>query len=213
MEQTTLPFADIIARMIATLADPATVTCRRCGERYVVAPRALLPACPSCGKAPTPMRDRLRDNRAAAVLATMALAMLGVGLSQPFMAMVKLGDRRAFSLVGGIRELFDRGNVVIGTILLVFSLIFPIAKLIAILVATSRLVPASPRARHALHALADATGKYSMLDVLVVAVMIVFVKVQNLAYVEAGAGTIWFGAAVVTSLLASACVRLPREAT
>lgn len=189
-------------------AESSTVTCRRCGERFVVAPRSLLPACPACGKAPTPLRERLRDNRAAAVLAVVALALLGVGLSHPFMTMVKLGDRRSFSLVGGIRELFDRGNVVIGTILLVFSLIFPIAKLVAILVATSRLVPVSPKLRRALHALADATGKYSMLDVLVVAVMIVFVKVQNLASVEAGAGTLWFGAAVLVSLAASACVRL-----
>ena len=155
-----------------------------------------------------PLRTRIRDNRAAAVLAIAALAMLAVGLTRPFMTMEKLGDRRSFSLVAGVRQLFDDGYVVIGAILLVFSLLFPIAKLCAILLATSRLAPLGPRGRRLLHAAADATGKYSMLDLLVVAVIIVIVKFQNLAHVEAQSGTAWFCAAVLTSMLASLCVRV-----
>lgn len=130
-----------------------------------------------------------------------------MGFAQPFMTMEKLGQRNTFSLVGGVMELFDRGNVVLAAVLLIFSVIFPIAKVVALLLATSSLVPLSGRARHLLHKAADLTGKYSMLDVLVIAVIIVLVKFQGLAKVEAHAGTIWFCSAVLLSLLSGLFVK------
>ena len=44
-----------------------------------------------------------------------------------------------FSLLSGIGELFDRGNWLIGSVLFGFSVIFPFAKLLALLAATSSL--------------------------------------------------------------------------
>jgi uncharacterized paraquat-inducible protein A len=193
------------------LSEPHAIHCARCGAAYLSRPGAWLPACPSCGRSPSPLRQRLKNNRLAAVLAVLALFALGVGLTQPFMSMDKLGTRRTFSLPSGVMELFERGNVVIGSVLLVFSVLFPIGKLLAILLATSSLVPISLQARGLLHRFADVTGKYSMLDVLVVAVIIVMVKFKNLAHVEAHAGTIWFCGAVVLSMLAGACVHLKKE--
>src|SRR5690606_26508793 len=110
-----------------------------------------------------------------------------------------------------IRELSDRGYVVLAGILFLFSVSFPIAKLAALLVATSRLARLSMRARRVIHRIADLTGKYSMLDVLVVAVVIVLVKFRNLAHVEAHSGTVWFCAAVLLSMASGLCVRIPKE--
>jgi paraquat-inducible protein A len=188
-----------------------TVQCRRCGGAFAFDDRTWLPACPSCGTAAVPLRDRFASNRVAAVLAVLALICLGVGLSTPFMTMEKLGDRTTFSLVGGVVELFERGNVIIGSVLLIFSVIVPIVKLFALLTATSRHAPITTRWRKILHKAADLTGKYSMLDVMVIAVIIVLVKFKNLAHVEAHSGVIWFCAAVLMSLLAGLCVRIPKD--
>jgi paraquat-inducible protein A len=57
-----------------------------------------------------------------------------------------------------------------------------------------------------MHKLAVFTGKYSVLDLLVVAVMIVLVKFGDMANVTAQPGTVLFGVAVLLSIAAGLCV-------
>lgn len=199
-------------RTVTSSPSFSRVTCVRCSTEYLVSPDAWLPSCPNCGRAPVSLRQRVRSNKLAAVLAILAGATLAMGFSQPFMTMEKLGTRNTFSLVGGVMELIERGNVFIGAVLLIFSVIFPVAKIAALLLATSAMVPLSTRVRHLLHRAADLTGKYSMLDVLVIAVIIVLVKFNGLAKVEARAGTLWFCAAVLLSLLAGLFVKVEEKA-
>ena len=167
-----------------------------------------MPSCPHCGASARPLWHRVVDNRNAAVLALFALAALTVGILMPFVSMVQFSAARTFSLVGGIRELFDRGNVFIGIVLLVFSVVFPYAKLLAILVATSRLVHLGMKTRRRLAHVAHVTGRYSMLDILVVAVMIVVVKFDGLVEIKAMPGTVLFCVAVFLSIAAGMCVNL-----
>jgi paraquat-inducible protein A len=137
---------------------------------------------------------------------------LSFGIVSPFLSMTKLGETRIFSLVGGIVELFRTGNTLIGTVLLVFSVLFPFAKLLALLAATSRLAPLSTRARKRLHHLAAVTGKYSLLDILVVAIVIVVVKFRGLAEARAMYGTTIFCVAIFLSILSGFAVNLRDEA-
>src|SRR5262245_1428660 len=173
--------------MSEAAAQAQVTQCRRCKREYELpAARTLLCACPHCGAAPVPLWKRIsRHNGLAAVLCVAALVTLAVADVMPFISMSKLGEERVFSLISGIVELFDRGNVFIGTILLVFSLIFPFAKLLALLAATSALTKLSAQGRRRLHRVAVLTGKYSLLDILVVAIMIVVVKFQGVAEVRA----------------------------
>ena len=187
--------------------DSSNITCRRCGTQFLASGGSLA-ACPQCGASPSPLRHHLRHNGLAAVLAVIALIVLVIGMVMPFISMSKLGTSRVFSLVGGILELFHSGNIFIGIILLLFSVVFPIVKLIMLLVATSSLVSMSDRTRRLMHKVAVVTGKYSLLDLLVVAVMIVLVKFGALADVRARPGTVLFGIAVILSIVAGLCVRL-----
>lgn len=183
-----------------------TIICRRCGQTYLPA-SALLPACPHCGASPRALRHHLRHNGLAAVLAMLALIVLVIGLVMPFIYMTKLGTVREYSLVGGILELFHSGNTFIGIVLLLFSVVFPIVKLIMLLLATSSLVAISDKSRRVMHKIAVVTGKYSLLDLLVVAVMIVLVKFGEFAEVKARAGTVLFCVAVLLSIAAGLCVK------
>jgi uncharacterized paraquat-inducible protein A len=189
------------------------ITCRRCGRNYVLEARSLLSACPHCGASPTPLRHHLRHNGLAAVLAVIALIVLIVGMVMPFISMTKLGASRVFSLIGGIIELFHTGNYFIGGILLLFSVVFPIVKLVMLLAATSALVSMSDTTRRRMHKIAVVTGKYSLLDLLVVAVMIVLVKFGELAEVRALPGTILFCVAVLLSMAAGLCVNFDDNKT
>jgi paraquat-inducible protein A len=178
------------------------VVCRRCGRDYLL-PRGralLLPCCPKCGAAAVPLRKRMRHNGLSAILAIAALVTLAIAMVTPFVAMTNMGAVRQFSLIGGILELYRIGNVLIATVLLVFSVIFPFAKLLALLVATSSLMPISPRSRRRLHTIATVTGKYSLLDLLVVALVIILVKFKGIAEASALPGTTLFCVAIFLSM-------------
>jgi paraquat-inducible protein A len=192
-------------------ADPLGI-CRRCKKSYILPNQELfLPSCPHCGASLHPLLPKLKNNRNAAVLSLFALAALTTGILLPFISMSNLGDTRSFSLLGGIRELFDRGNFLLASILLIFSVIFPYAKLAAILIATSRLSHLSMKTRHRLHQIAQFTGRYSLLDLLVVAIIIVVVRFQGLAEAKALPGTAFFALAVFLSIAAGFSVNLKPE--
>src|SRR5437016_6068296 len=126
--------------MVQEAASSSILNCRRCGKPISApAVEMLLPCCPHCGASLKPLLFKLHDNRNAAVLAIFGLATLTAGILLPFISMSELGQERIFSLLGGIRELFQRQHIFLACILLIFSVIFPYAKLIALLVATSRL--------------------------------------------------------------------------
>ena len=184
-----------------------SIACRRCNGTFERPDASVaLPSCPHCGAAVRPLWSKVRNNRNAAVLALLALPVLTAAVFLPFISISKLGHERIMSLMAGIRELFERGYLWLGLLLLVFSVVFPFAKLLAILVATSSLLPLSDRLRHGLTHLAHITGRYSLLDILVVAIMIVVVKFDGLAEVKAETGTALFTVAVFLSIAAGMLV-------
>jgi uncharacterized paraquat-inducible protein A len=60
--------------------------------------------------------------------------------------------------------------------------------------------------RRRLHWAAKVTGRYSLLDILVVAIVIVVIKFDDVAEARALPGTYWFCAAVFLSIAAGVCV-------
>jgi paraquat-inducible protein A len=133
---------------------------------------------------------------------------LVVAVLLPFMSIVKLGQTETYSLVGGIGQLWEHGEVALALIIGAFSLIFPLLKNAMLIAATTTLLPLTPAHRHSLHAVAAKTAKYSMLDVFVVAVLVVVVKLGKAADVAVRSGTLLFIVAIAFSMAASACVRL-----
>jgi paraquat-inducible protein A len=187
------------------------ISCRRCGNDYDLPRRTILPACPHCGAAPVPLRKRFQHNGIAAILCVLAMVTLAIAINIPFITMSKLGEIRTFTLLGGIMELFHGGQTLIGLVLLIFSVIFPFAKLAALLAATSSLVSLSHKTRTRMHFLASITGKYSILDILVVAIIIVLVKFKAIAEAQALGGTTLFCVAIFLSICAGFAVNFKDE--
>ena len=119
----------------------------------------------------------------------LAAALLGLGLIGPCMTIRPgMGEFESwvrllkpvllrpstYSVLGGIDAMIRHGNAGIGTLLLVFSCLFPIAKLALMAYAQQQLATAARPGRWlgAVHQ----TGKFSMLDVLVLAVIVVAMK-------------------------------------
>ena len=157
-------------------------------------------------------RRWLRTNRNAATLAFLTLVLLIPGLLLPFVTSTILGREQSFSVLSGIGKLHDDGKDFLAVLIFCFSVVFPLLKAFSLLLATSAFVPLGRVGRTRLAHFAITTGKYSLLDLLIVALLVVIVQLDGIAEVEPRVGTVFFGSAVLLSMLAGLCVNFPNPA-
>jgi len=132
---------------------------------------------------------------------------LALGISLPIIKLTKFGIwTTEHSLVSTVNVLISEGQKFLGFIVLIFSILLPVTKLIYLLL-VSTLPPAEiARQSRRLHAL-EWLGKWSMHDVLVLALTIFFVKSQGVYDAASLNGVYFFTAAVVLMILAYAWIR------
>jgi paraquat-inducible protein A len=128
------------------------------------------------------------------------------GLSQPLISVEKaLILRTEYSVWGGVVGLWDDGDWFLAGVVFFFSFIFPIAKLA--LLTWIWLAPLAHIARERWLRWLEVLGKWSMLDVFVVAILIVATKLGPLALVKPKPGVYYFCAAILGSMIATLLVR------
>ncbi len=128
-------------------------------------------------------------------------ALLVAGWTLPIMTVHKLVFfAEQISILGGAAELWDSENYVLGTVVVVFSVVFPSLKM---LVALTLWYGADARGSDLARLLGwlETFGRWSMLDVFVVALTIVAVEVSIISDVTTHAGLYVFTAAVVLSMV------------
>lgn len=142
-----------------------------------------------------------RHRRFGALLFLTTVLLL-LGLFLPMLTLQKLVVfENTFSVVSGIVALAQGGSYGLAVVLFLFSVVFPLAKLGVLWAIWAGEVRGRRKERllHRLHAL----GKWSMLDVFVVALMIVSVKLGALATAEPRPGIYVFTVSVVLSMAAT----------
>jgi paraquat-inducible protein A len=139
-------------------------------------------------------------------LIVLAVTLFGTGVFFPFFHVTKFWVfHSGVSVVGGIITLLQEGEYFLFTVLTLFTLVFPGLKLA--LLAFIWLERAHDLARvRRLHGWVAALGKWSMLDVFVVAVLIVAMKSAAVAELRLGAGLYLFTFSVIATQVASAWV-------
>jgi paraquat-inducible protein A len=177
--------------------------CPRCGliQHHPPGARAL------CARCSARLDAWWHDPRLAAALALSALVLYVPAILLPMMRLETLGHAREASILTGVSEMLAHGEIFVGLVILVFSLVLPPLKLVALLLVSTRLLHAAGRAR--LYDWVELLGRWGMLDVLVVAVLVAFVKLGDTLHVRPGVGLFLFAACVLTSLLASVCLHPP----
>ena len=127
--------------------------------------------------------------------------LLIAGFFIPMLTLTKLlVVTHSFSIVTGIWQLFQDGHIPLFIIVSAFSLVLPLAKIILLF---NLLHPNTndPKQRKKLLHLMHDYGRWAMLDVMVVAVLIVTVKLGALASIEIHSGLYVFGGAVLLIML------------
>ena len=156
-----------------------------------------------------PATNTIHWNRWSVFFALSGLAALVPSFFLPAMLVANaLEGPRLFSVITGIRELWRSDHGFLAGLILVFSVLFPILKLLISLLCASGASLIPRRKRNVLVWLASWTAKYSMLDVLVVAVLVMTVKVGDYVHVEANQGIYLFCFAIVCSAIAGALLEI-----
>ncbi|NJM33466.1 MAG: paraquat-inducible protein A [Rhodomicrobium sp.] len=140
------------------------------------------------------------------VLILAATVCLVLGLTLPIMRLTRFYVwTDVHSLLSVVRELYYSGEYLLAAIICIFSVLFPFVKLLYLLALYS-VRQVSTRAPKRWLKRLGWLGKWSMLDVLVLALLIFYAKSTNLADATSMPGVYLFAAAVILTMIATAII-------
>ena len=135
-----------------------------------------------------------------------AALLLAVGLVAPIATLTKfILVENTFSVLSGVVTLFSEGQFFLFLLITAFSVVLPIMKLGVLYRLVSRSDAMREKTRRLLHWM-HLYGKWSMLDVFVVAVLVVSVKLGAIANVEMRYGLYAFSASVLLTMIITATI-------
>lgn len=193
--------------MDAAVAPDRLRTCPTCGLAQILpdVPPRMRARCHRCATQLVSQRRMLRSNSRTAAVATAALILYPLAMTLPMIRIERLGYAQESSILTGIGTLFGRGNWFIGIIVLLCSVVFPLAKLLGLLTLASGGFNLAHHHKAWTYRLVEWTGRWGMLDVLLVAILVAAIKLGDLVDVTAGPAAVAFTLTVLLSLAASAC--------
>jgi paraquat-inducible protein A len=160
--------------------------------------------CPCCGA-------RLHQRKVQSLQRTTALLITGSILYipanvYPIMETDQLGTTIDSSILGGVVLLLNMGSIVIAAVIFIASVMVPLGKFLALYYLVwsvkSRL-KSGYRQRTQLYRLAELIGKWSMVDVFVVAILVALVHLGGILVIRPGVAAISFAGVVIITMLAA----------
>ena len=135
-----------------------------------------------------------------------ATILLLAGITAPMMTISKfMLVQNSFSVLSGVMELVRSGQFLLFLVVAGFSILLPFLKIGLLFTVMSRKAQQSAKLGRYLHLMHE-YGRWAMLDVLVVAILIVAVKLGAIVSVEIHYGLFLFGGAVLLIMLVTRSV-------
>jgi len=190
--------------LTASAARQALCSCHVCNLVSRMERESVPAHCPRCG-ASLHFRKPGSVSRCWALLIAAYILYIPANLLT-IMETGSLFKYRKDTIISGVVELWKTGFWVIAIIVFIASVTIPLFKLISLtllLVSVQRRSIWRPRQRTRLYRLVELVGRWSMLDIYVVALLSALVQFGAIATVKAGPGAVAFGAVVVLTMLAS----------
>ncbi len=185
----------------ATARSAQLVTCLAC---HALVPRGTRWRCPRCNAT---LRTRKPESRQRtwALLATACVLYVPANLL-PVMKVVSLGKTQADTIMGGVIHFARTGEWHLAIIIFLASVLVPVLKisiLATLLVAEHRGSAWNPVQRARLYRLTELVGRWSMVDIFAVSLMVAMVSLGNVATIEPAPGSVAFALLVVVTMLAA----------
>jgi paraquat-inducible protein A len=160
--------------------------------------------CVHCGLVLADTHPCGRRNAQAWHAAVAALVLFPVAVSQPILRIERLGRAHESSVWAGSLGLVSDGKLALGLLVFACSIVLPLVKLLALVVLLRRPHALPPPARARAWRALELVGRFGMLDVLLVSVLVAWLELGSWVTVESGPAALAFACCVGFSLLASA---------
>lgn len=184
--------------------DAGILICTECHELNRQDPDTDEQTCTRCGA----LVHARRPNslmRTWALLITAAILYIPANLL-PIMTVNSLGQGAPSTIMSGVIELVQRGMFPIAAVVFIASILVPTFKLVGIallLFSVQRHQPLSARQRIIMYRFIEFIGRWSMLDIFVIAILVAVVNFGRLASIEANLGAVAFASVVILTMLAA----------
>ena len=120
--------------------------------------------------------------------------------------MVELGDATDNTIIGGIIYFWKGGAYPIALVILTASIIIPLLKIVALswlcLAASGKVAPVAGDSGR-IYWLTELFGRWSMVDIFVVGILVALVQLGNYMTVTPGPGALAFAGVVVLTMFAA----------
>ena len=175
-------------------------SCHRCSQVADI----QLRECPRCG---APMHSRKPDsvNRTLALTITACILYLPANIF-PIMITDQLSGSLESTILGGVVLLINMDSFLVAGIIFVFSVMVPIGKLLVLFYLCHTLKRGSSVSsyqRTIAYRITEFIGKWSMVDVFVVAILTALVHIGTILVIRPGIAAISFAGLVFVTMLAA----------
>lgn len=172
--------------LINAVGSGADMRCRRCHERLH-------------------SRHPYSLQRTWAFLVAAAVMYIPANL-YPIMNVTSLGKTSSSTIIGGVVELYQTGSWPVAIVIFIASVMVPVGKLFALswlCIVVKRRHRLNTRSRILLYRITEFIGRWSMVDVFVVSILVALIRAGALMSISPGPAELAFGAVVVLTMLAA----------
>ena len=189
---------------IVTAARCGLVLCHDCGLLARAPAHAHELICPRCGAHMHQRKPASFSRTWALLIAAMVLYIPANVL--PVMYTSSLFGAQDDTILSGVVYLWTSGSWPLAVVVFIASIAVPMLKILAIAYLTISTQLGSrwlPEQRTRIYRVVELVGRWSMLDIYVITMLVALVQFQALATIQAGAAAIAFGAVVVLTMFAA----------
>ena len=188
------------SQKILSAREMGLVACTRCTRAWPIG----TPVCQRCG-------HKMLSRDFGSMQRVWAFWVVGLMCYIPANMYPMLKTRTLFqvdesTIVGGAVELAHHGAYGIAFIILLASVAIPLAKFWAIAflaVSVKRPNAEAQRSRHVMYEIVEYIGRWSMIDIFVVAILSSLVQLKTLATINPGPASMFFALSVIFTMLSA----------
>jgi len=178
-----------------------------CLDCHLLTPKgdaALQMRCPRCG-ARLHLRKSNGMTRTWALLSTSIILLFPANLL-PIMTVTSLGEKEPNTIIEGIEHFVQSGDYFIAIIIFIASILVPVFKVVGIMlimISIQKRWKTWLKHRTLMFRTIKFIGRWSMLDIFVIAVMVALVNFGTLTSITPAPAATYFAAVVISTMLAS----------
>jgi paraquat-inducible protein A len=186
------------------ISDGSLLACHACGQLVRPTVHHEHSTCPRCR---SDLHVRKPDSIARAAALVIAAAILYVPANlYPVMEVVSLGRGEPDTIISGVKALVQLGMYPVALLVFFASITVPVLKLIGLtylIVSVKRGSNRRRRDRTVLYRMIESVGRWSMVDIFMISILVALVNLQEIATIEPGAGAVAFASVVILTMIAS----------